>query len=79
MKMVRVLVFTDRFHPYRCTPDSAVIYSRSVPNRFPRAACSLRASLGTEHCPVHTGQSDAPKLVQHLYSNLSSFGMIPST
>jgi hypothetical protein len=51
----------------------------SPPNRFPRAACSPRASLGTGHCLVHNGQSGAPRLVQLLYSNLSSFGMIPST
>jgi hypothetical protein len=63
----------------RCTPDSPVIYNRSAPNCFPRAVCSPRASLGTEHCPVHNKQSGAPRLVQLLYSNLSSFGMIPST
>jgi hypothetical protein len=56
----------------RCTPDSLVIYSRSAPNCFPRAICSPRASLGT-------GQSRAPRLVQLLYSNLSSFETIPST
>jgi hypothetical protein len=50
-----------------CTPDSPVIYSRSAPNRFPRAACLPRASLDTRHSPVHIGQSDAPKLVQLLY------------
>jgi hypothetical protein len=30
--------------------DSPVIYIRSAPNCFPRAACSPRASLGTRHC-----------------------------
>jgi hypothetical protein len=56
----------------RCTPYNPVIYSHSAPTGFPRAACSPRASLGT-------GQSGAPRLVQFLYSNLSSFGMIHST
>jgi hypothetical protein len=56
----------------RCTPDSPVIYSHSAPTGFPRAVCSPRASLGT-------GQSGAPRLVQLLYSNLSSFGMIHRT
>jgi hypothetical protein len=60
-------------------PVSPVIYSHNTPNCFPRAACSPRASLGTGHHPVHTGQFDAPRLVQLLYSNLCSFGMIPST
>jgi hypothetical protein len=39
----------------RCISVSMVIYSRSAPNCFPRAVCSLRASLGTGHCPVHMG------------------------
>jgi hypothetical protein len=60
-------------------PDSPVIYSRNTPNCFQRAVCSPTASLGTRHCLLHTGQSGTPRMVQLLYSNLSSFGMIPST
>jgi hypothetical protein len=63
----------------RCTLDCLVIYSRNAANYFLRAVCSPRASLGTGHCLVHTGQSDAPRVVQLLYTNLSSFGMIRST
>jgi hypothetical protein len=48
----------------RCTSNNTMIYSRNAPNCFPRAACSPRAGLGTGHCPVHTGQSGAPRLVQ---------------
>jgi hypothetical protein len=40
----------------QCTRDSPMIYSRSAPNCFLRAACSPRASLGTGHYPMHTGQ-----------------------
>jgi hypothetical protein len=63
----------------RCTLDNPVIYSRSALHCFSRAACLPRASLGTGHYLVHTRQSGAPRLVQLLCSNLSSFGMIPST
>jgi hypothetical protein len=46
----------------RCTPDSPVNYSRTSPVKFPRAATLLEPAWSTGHCPVHTGQSGAPRL-----------------
>jgi hypothetical protein len=68
------------------TPESPENYSHDVLN-FPESGLFTGcASLSTEHCPVHTGQSGAPRLVQVwlalaklLHLNFSRFEKFPST
>jgi hypothetical protein len=43
------------------TPDSQVNYSRDSPTFLESSEFVEHASLGTGHCPVHTGQSGAPQ------------------
>jgi hypothetical protein len=48
----------------RCTPDSPVNYSQSVWPISREWPVRSADGLGTVHCPVHTGQSGASRLVQ---------------
>jgi hypothetical protein len=54
-------------HCFVGSPDSPVIFSRGalkIPESDQFAGCS---SLGTGHCPMHTGQSSAPQAGANLF------------
>jgi hypothetical protein len=52
------------------TPDSPMNYSHEVPANSRERHVRRLTSLGTGHCPVHTGQFGAPQTVTSL-ANLS--------
>jgi hypothetical protein len=54
----------------RCTSDSPVNFSRGTLRIHESVQFAKCSSLGTGHCPVHTGQSGAPQVGANQFSSI---------